>query len=328
MINNSLGERRSKSKDGKSDNDTNCSPTTPSSCPVERKPQTFFLFSQLGQEIRRHILSFVADGPMEGRASAEASVVVHSYLSGTLTSTFPQVSREFHQASNLDYFWKPLLKRQLVHKDNGTLWVEGLSRLLPLEEYTQVQQQLNQHNSSQQQQGNSILPLDVLKDVQVHMDEELSYKELYQKIYTTHIQFDAPVFAMPCHLRIGQIYGLHLFEPRYRIMIRDLMQATENPEIASSGGTIKPSIRDGVVTPPLLVHANLGSRLAPGENACLVQVVRCNTYEEGQADVQLLPVAWCRLGRICVRPNAGHLFYARVMRLPSQREYYNTESSF
>jgi len=166
-------------------------------------------------------------------------------------------------------------------------------------------------------------PEEIIQAVREHLNRALSYKALYKLVMTTHIQFDAPVFIMPCHLRIGEAYGLHLFEPRYRIMIRDLMNACENPEEASNGGQIR--IRrssDGVRRPPLLIHACLGSRLAPGEGACLVQVIWCNTYEYGTADVRLLPVAWCRLDRIWVRPNAGHLFYAKAMRLPSKKEYY------
>jgi hypothetical protein len=328
LVNKSLGGLRSKAKDPKSDNNIDSATTSPACSSVmmqELNPHSFPQFCHLGHEIRRYILLFVADGPMEGRSPVGASLEGSTYLPCSLTSTLPRVNREFRQLSSLDYFWKPLLMRQLIHKENGYLWLEGMSRLLALEEYTNVQQQLHRQNSALQ--SNSISPQQLLKDVRAHMEEELTYKQLYRKIYTTHIQFDAPVFAMPCHLRIGQVYSLHLFEPRYRIMIHDLMHATENPEVASSGGTIQPRVRDGVVMPPLLIHANLGSRLAPGENACLVQVVRCNTYEHGQADVQLLPVAWCRLDRIWVRPNAGHLFDARVTRLPSQREFYNTESA-
>ncbi|KAG7358480.1 hypothetical protein IV203_015069 [Nitzschia inconspicua] len=317
--------------------------------------QGFPQYSDLGIEIRRHILSFVATGPMEERNPIEQ--ISDTYLPGSLTSTLPRVNKEFRQLSDLDFFWAPVLKRQLEHPENGTLWVDGLQRLLPLENFVELERQKRQlqvqesqrseeeeedgegeeeeqETEGPRQQISAVLPpLQLLQQVRSQFADELlvSYKQLYRKIYTSHIQFDAPMFVMPCHLRIGQLYGLHLFEPRYRIMMHDLMQATEDPVTSMSGGTIRPTVRDGLVTPPLLIHANLGSRLAPGESACLVQVVQCTTYEQGQADVQLLPVAWCRLDRIWVRPNAGHLFYARATRLPGstqQREYYHSVRSW
>lgn len=237
------------------------------------------------------------------------------------------------------------MKRQLLHPHHGSLWAEGLQRFLPLLEFMEYEQQKQasqrqkqrEEIDDEQQKAEQTLSqtqspgereLQLLTTVRAHLPD-LSHKQLTQKIFSEHIHFDAPMFVMPCHLRIGQRYGLHLFEPRYRIMMHDLLQATGDPQSSSQGGSIRPTIaeRNGMVTPPLLIHANLGSRLAPGENACLVQVVHCQMYEQGEADVQLLPVAWVRLGRIWVRPNTGHLFYARAARLPSngaKDEFYST----
>lgn len=324
------------------------------------KDYHFPQFSELGLEIRQHILSFVATGPMEemvvvGVQQQHPQPPPHGgYVPGTLTSIIPHINRECRQHAELNYFWEPAMKRQLLHPHHGSLWAEGLQRLLPLQEFMEYEQQ-KQASQRQEQQENdedddeekeeqtseqqpsssqTLSPcgereFQLLKTVRAHLPD-LSYKQLTQKILSQHIHFDAPMFVMPCHLRIGQRYGLHLFEPRYRIMMHDLMQGTADPQASSQGGPIRPTILEdngGMVTPPLLIHANLGSRLAAGENACLVQVVQCQTYEQGEADVQLLPVAWVRLDRIWVRPNAGHLFYARATRLPSngaKDEFYST----
>jgi hypothetical protein len=99
-------------------------------------------------------------------------------------------------------------------------------------------------------------------------------------------------------------------------MMRDLMEhGTSNIQQASTGGTIIPATENGVITPPLFIHAHRRARLAPGETAMLVQVIRCRVYEHGNADVQLVPIALVRLHRIWVRPNAGHLFFAKASRL-------------
>jgi hypothetical protein len=274
---------------------------------------TFPQFMQLQEEIRRHILLFVASGPMEHKVTGP---LIHAYHPGALTSTLPLVNREFHRWSNLDYFWEPVMKRQIIHEFNGALWVEGLCRLLPPEHALSIAQSPYKHGL--------VRPEQVLAAVLQKLGETLTYKQLYQKVFNTHIQFDAPIFMMPCHLRIGESYGLHLFEPRYCIMIHNLINATRNPAQAASGGTIEYGTHDGVVTPPLLIHANLGSRLFPGECACLVQVVECEIFEQGNANVRLLPVAWVRFDRIWVRTGEGHLFYAKATRLPSQKEIYNS----
>ena len=119
----------------------------------------------------------------------------------------------------------------------------------------------------------------------------------------------------PCQISLGEVYGLHLFEPRYRLMIRDLIENCDNPDEARRGGPIRPRRVDGVTTPPLFVHACRGPRLGNGEMACLVQLVWCHVYEYGTADVRLLPVAWVRLDKIWVRPSSGHLFYAKANRI-------------
>jgi hypothetical protein len=286
---------------------------------------SFPQFYQLNEDIRKLILSFIADAPLEDKVPGpigSGGQPHHGYRPGSLMSSIPLVNSEFHQLSNLDYFWEPILRRQIRHKDNGILWIEGLCRLLPPNhpESIRRQQQQQQSTTTQSNVDDDTSNNRIITAVREHLqDQSLSYKQIYMKVLTTHIQFDAPIFIMPCHLRFGEAYGLHLFEPRYRIMIRDLMDQCANPEQASNGGKIQIGSRNGVQQPPLLIHACLGSRIAPGEHACIVQVVWCRTYEYGTADVRLLPVAWCRLDRIWVRPNAGHLFYAKAMRLPPSK---------
>merc|ERR1711935_129849 len=90
----------------------------------------------------------------------------------------------------------------------------------------------------------------------------------------------------------------------------------ENPTEAANGGKIRIGTQDGVHQPPFLIHACLGGRAAPGELACLVQLIWCQLYEHGDAEVRLLPVAWVKLDRTWIRRNAGNLFYSKAWRLP------------
>jgi hypothetical protein len=217
-------------------------------------------------------------------------------MQSTLTHVLPFVNKAFRDLSKLDYFWLPILLRQLNRENSERYhWQQGLRRLLP--------------RSFQLSEG-----ADLLQVVLDHT-EKISCKEIYKKVVTNHIQCNYPIFCMPCQLRLGEIYGLHLFEPRYRLMVRDLIDRCGNPLEACRGGNIEDGICDGFLQPPLLVHACSGSQLGPGETACLVQLIWCRTYEYGTADVQLLPISWVKLNKIWVRPSSGHLFYTNATRI-------------
>jgi hypothetical protein len=257
---------------------------------------SFPQFQNFDDDIRKLILSFVAEAPFEESLG--------EYQQGALTSTLPLVSKEFNSFTELDYFWEPILRRQVAHYDHGILWKQGLKRLLPSDSDT------NDSNDDEEINFEK-----TVREINEQFNSTLSHRAIYRKVLTSHIYFDAPVFMMPCHLQIGELYGLHLFEPRYRVMVHDLIMGCENPMEAANGGKIRIGRQDGVFQPPLFIHACLG-RAAPGELACLVQLVWCQIYEHGSADVRLLPVSWVKLDRIWIRRNAGNLFYSKAWRLP------------
>jgi len=98
-------------------------------------------------------------------------------------------------------------------------------------------------------------------------------------------------------------------------MVRELLESSGNYSSASQaeGADLRSEV--GGRKPPLLIHACLGSRLSPGEFACLVQLVHCSLYDYGTADVMLLPIAWVRMDKLWVRPSSGDLFYAKATRV-------------
>jgi hypothetical protein len=263
-----------------------------SACEIElpKFPQ----FAELNKDICRLILSYIADAPLEHKIPGP---IGNGYRPAALTTSWPLVNKAFNEMSNLDSFWRPALLRQLKKEDTNHLWKGGLRRLLSAEF------EINEED-------------DLLDVVRKHVGDTVSYREIYKKIVTHHIHIEeAPVFTMPCQLKLGETYNLSWFEPRYITMVRDLMDKCENPEEATSGGKIREGRRDGVLEPPLFIHACLATRSQPGKMACLVQVVWCKTYEYGTADVQLLPVAWVKLGRSWVRPSSGHLLYGEASRI-------------
>lgn len=256
-------------------------------------PPKFPQFTEFHEDLCRLILSFVADGPLEEKIPTERGFV---YRPSALAQTLPLVSKPFYKYSQEDYFWKPALHRQLQNADSNHLWKDGLRRFLP---------------KDYRVDDNT----DVLQAVLDHHGESVTHKEIYKKVTTRHIRFQAPIFIMPCQLQMGEVYSLHLFEPRYRIMVRDVVDRCENPEEARCGGVIREGRYDDMLEPAVFIHACLGSHLRPGVLACLVQIVWCRTYDYGTVDVQLKPVAWVRLEKIWVRPSSGHLCYAKATRI-------------
>mmetsp|Transcript_28096 Transcript_28096/g.76223 ORF Transcript_28096/g.76223 Transcript_28096/m.76223 type:complete len:297 (-) Transcript_28096:726-1616(-) len=253
-------------------------------------------WERFDDDIRKLILSFVAEAPFERK--------IGEYQLGALTSTLPLVNKEFNDFAAMDYFWEPVLLRQLGNEHHGMLWREGLARLLPLQ-----QDILDVDEDGMESLQKTI------RSLKEQFENYQGCRDIYRRVLTSHIYFNAPVFIMPCYLQIGEIYGLHLFEPRYRVMVHELIMGCENPVEASNGGKIRIGQQNGVWTPPFLIHACLG-RVAPGELACLVQLVWCHTYDRGTADVRLLPVSWVKLDRIWLRRNAYNLFNAKAWRLP------------
>ena len=90
---------------------------------------------------------------------------------------------------------------------------------------------------------------------------------------------------------LGEPYSVHFYEPRYRLLIAEVMR--DYSDEAKHGGHI------GNHNPPCFVHANRGP-LAPTTPATLVQVVRCEMFPDGRADVVLLPKAVRCVARVCV----------------------------
>ena len=148
-------------------------------------------------------------------------------------------------------------------------------------------------------------------------DPTTRYRQAYEKVYKDEISFTGPVFVMS----LGEdpppkMYSLYLFEPRYRYMITQLLDAhrawvdrvAESPEEA------------GPEPPMYFLHAHngFGNRASSGrsrETALLVQLVRCSGTPRGHYDVTLQVDAIVRLEHYWVAPNTGHLFYARGRRI-------------
>mmetsp|Transcript_24508 Transcript_24508/g.58238 ORF Transcript_24508/g.58238 Transcript_24508/m.58238 type:complete len:431 (+) Transcript_24508:100-1392(+) len=169
------------------------------------------------------------------------------------------------------------------------------------------------------------------------------YQYLFQTILKRHIRFEGPVFAMSQSIRIGDAYGLHFFEPRYRLLISEVMR--NYPVSARRGEEIKPMLsgiypylegEPGLLKGadalklsvlklleqesmlrkhhmPTFIHAH--RNLRRDSPATIVQVRRCGIHPDGSADVLLEPVGYIYVDQVWERPGTGHLLEASGVRM-------------
>lgn len=166
---------------------------------------------------------------------------------------------------------------------------------------------------------------------------------IYKSIVQNHLRYKGAVFYMPSAIRLGSPYGLHFFEPRYRLLMSEVM--APYPVSARRGERISPmvpslipnnSLRQngddddikanllnvleqnqsllGKYQLPTFIHAHQ-SPLRKNTPATIVQVRQCMVSRDGSADVYLEPIAYIWIDQVFERPGTGGLYEARGIRM-------------
>jgi Lon protease-like protein len=254
---------------------------------VEPQRRYFRLFPNLSEDLKLNVLSYVADAPLE------SSFGNSNYKQSSLTHTLPLVSRKFREYSKADVYWKQAMVRQL--DSEPFLWRAGLLQLGRLSE---------QDDRVKKASSTSNANIALVELVHSQLENNPLYKTLYAEVVSRHLRFKGGMFIMRGNVQLGEPYALHLFEPRYRLLIAEIMRTQSDS--ARRGGRVSPDVQ--------FIHANRGP-LAPTTPAVLVQVQRCEMYADGRADVVLMPVSHVWLEKLWVRPNSGNLYCAQCLRM-------------
>jgi hypothetical protein len=244
-------------------------------------------FQVLGEDAILTIFSFAGHAPLEKIASNPGA--------SELAQSIPAVSKFWRTMSEHDSLWKPAILRQLQREPN--LWAEGLLKMV------------------QRKKSGCHFVLEDDETPESFLDRvrgalgNASYKKIYRNVVSKHIRQVLPVFYMPGHILLGGSYRLHMFEPRYRLLVAELLKGY--PEEARQGGNTASGDRPA----PIFIHANR-QPLGPDNPACLVQLIRCNVSpRDGTVDAMLLPIAYVWLEKIWVRSKSGNLHYAQCIRM-------------
>jgi hypothetical protein len=234
---------------------------------------SFHLFNYLCDELKMSVLSFVADAPFE--------VMPENYRKSSLTHKIPHVSRKFRDLSKSDLYWKTALERQVENESvNWRTALHCICKTQPTDaRYT---------NESVQ---------DIVKRTH-KMQGKPSYKKIYQDVVSKHLRFKGPVFMKSGQVVLGEAYTLHIAEPRYRLLLAEVMK--DQPAEALAGGPVQGQA--------IFLHANRNP-LAPKTPAVLVQIVRCQLHADGSADIICMPQHYVWIENVWL--NSGRLFYAQ-----------------
>jgi hypothetical protein len=238
---------------------------------------SFHLFPYLCDELKMSVLSFVADAPFE--------VMPENYRKSSLTHKIPHVSRKFRDLSKSDLYWKTALERQVANEPVN--WRTALHRICKTKP-TDVRYA----NESVQ---------DIVKRTH-KMQGKPSYKKIYQDVVSKHLRYKGPVLMKSGQVVLGEAYALLISEPRYRLLIAQVMK--DQPQEALTGGPIQGE--------PIFLHANRNP-LAPKTPAVLVQVVRCQMHADGSADIICMPRHYVWIEKVWLKE--GRLFHAQTLRM-------------
>lgn len=282
-----------------------------------RTKRVFHQFSQLNDELVTNILSYIADIPYQ--------ISSFDYTS-TLTSTLPLVSKKFHSICKNGFLWEIALTSLVVAE--ADLWGTALHHFI--EEHASVDmgatlQYMRQLLSSDEDLGKTNSKLLVaacgsMQEAIIDHGSQVGYgfhSELYRWLLCNHVRYYGPVFYMPDEaIQRGTIFGLHFFEPRYRRLIREVMEPY--PDEFKEGTEI--TEENGITSPPTFIYANR-SPLKRGQAAIVVQVLQCVIHDNGAADVFLRPIQHLHVELVWTQNDmSDHLYFARGKRMREEEQ--------
>lgn len=249
----------------------------------------FGLFAYLSDDLKHHIISFVADAPLEE--------MPENYPTSALTHYLPAVSKKFNRLSKHDFFWRKAIARQTAREP--FLWRKALFSI-----------------SQKGKTPKSVVFQRRHADRFDGTDEELivlahsamgkpSYKSIYQNVVSNHLRFKGPVLCMPGQIQLGHPYEINSDEKLFYAATERIMSG--HPREAREGGPID--------SDAIFVHANRGP-LARSTPAVLVQVLRCEFFhEEKRAHVVLLPFAHVWLEKLWLCPKTRDVIYTQALKM-------------
>lgn len=244
---------------------------------------------------------------------------LHEQSFGTLTHVFPLVCKRFCSiCASSDVLWSEAIERLATNDPRG--WKLVLSSY----ERGYGNADCDDCNASDLRPTTIIAFLVSKACVNFHASLQEASNDVAQNQSTamllfrclakeaTPMRFQGPVFQMRTGepLRIGQPIGLHLFEPRYRLLIKEAMQGRSKNEKSGAPIGMEKS------RPQFLFSYGVSLPLVCGDPAVIVELSRCRIYDDGRADVSIVPVMHAKVSRVWEREGSHTLMEAEATIAP------------
>lgn len=247
---------------------------------------------------------------------------------GTLTHVLPLVCWRFHKICHQsDWLWQEAMSRLSIASPE--VWRLGIAKLTKNKD--KDEDKGDRKGFSKQTCNSAVLQMVAVGEQAASPSGEgkLTFQrvvELYQPFTLTAPIFITGGFHPPT---LTVTWDLHLFEPRYRFMMAQLML---NRPLREKTGNLIASPR-----PRFLVSSGLSYPLMVGDPVFIVELLQCQLKKDGRALVRIVPVQQTRIKVLVAKPifaRNHRLFYATVekrkrtfedMRLPVISGFAATE---
>jgi hypothetical protein len=266
---------------------------------------------------------------------------------GTLTHVLPLVCKQFYILCNeYNTLWTESLERLLGFKNSPSrcdigssdLWEKGLLSFIqssgraigddtalndisegPIDEsvhseYERVRKLISKAEHCLYRQNQSPTRIDgSAKDcvVQEPADGSLEdgvAQEVFRQVLLYHKPVRLPVFTFIASTAVGEELYFRLHEPRYRLLIADVMAGRSASE------------RNGYPLVPPRPRFLFACKPDPLQRkvACLVEVRRCHIHRDGITDIVIVPISYVVMQDVVARPGSGGLLDATVLQSPTR----------
>jgi hypothetical protein len=106
---------------------------------------------------------------------------------------------------------------------------------------------------------------------------------------------------------------LLFFEPRYRLLIRTLMDGYRNHHNHNDNDNTTTDSDAIMMDGPSFIYASATSSAT--SVACIVQVQKCQVCEDGWDDVTLVPTHYVWMERVWKDPSTGRFYQGRCLKM-------------
>ena len=138
--------------------------------------------------------------------------------------------------------------------------------------------------------------------------EKCVAQEVFRQVLLYRKPVRLPVFTLPCSTTLGEELYFRLHEPRYRLLIADVMAGRPSSQ---RKGLLLSSPR------PRFLFACKPDPLR-SKVACIVEVRKCLIHLDGVADIVIVPISWVLMQDVAERPQSGGLLDATVVPSPKR----------